>query len=158
MILVRGFLAALMLLLILLCACCRSSHWATVPLGNGWPWVWRAAMWRCSTTPSLTSTSCTCTKAAFFHSSSPTVVSTRGRAAFIYYRPVSKKVSFHFYLAIIVFNVWVVPDFGMNPILPHEGRHDQMRDVHEVVCYSSWWQQCFTTCNRTCKQGKQTWW
>lgn len=53
----------------------RSSLWATVLRASGWLSAWKAAMWRCSTTPNLTSTSYTFTRAAFSLSSLPTVVS-----------------------------------------------------------------------------------
>ncbi|KAL0168027.1 hypothetical protein M9458_036249, partial [Cirrhinus mrigala] len=50
-----------------------SFHWATVLRASGWLSAWKAATWRCSTTPNLTSTSCTFTRAAFSLSSLPTV-------------------------------------------------------------------------------------
>lgn len=58
-----------------LSASCRYSPLGIAQLGSGWLWAWRAATWRCCTTPSPTSTSCTCTRAACYPSSSPTAVS-----------------------------------------------------------------------------------
>lgn len=56
------------------CFMYRSSHWATAQRVSGWLWAWRAAMWRCSTTPSRTSISSTCMRAVCCPSNSPTVV------------------------------------------------------------------------------------
>lgn len=59
----------------------RSSLWATVQPGNGSPWAWRAATWRCCTIPSLTSISSTCTRAASSPSNLPTAVRMNLRKA-----------------------------------------------------------------------------
>lgn len=56
------------------CFMYRSSHWATAQRVSGWLWAWRAAMWRCSTTPSQTSISSICMRAVCCLSNSPTVV------------------------------------------------------------------------------------
>ena len=60
---------------IITCFHSRSFLWATARLESGWPWGWKTAMWRCCMSPSPTSTSSTCTRAACCRSSSLTVVS-----------------------------------------------------------------------------------
>lgn len=60
---------------IVTCSHSRSFLWATAQPENGWPWGWKTATWRCCMSPSPTSTSSTCTRAACCRSSSPTVVS-----------------------------------------------------------------------------------
>lgn len=75
--------------------CCRSSRWATVPLESGWLWAWRAATWRCFTTPSRTNTSFTCTKAASSRSSLPTAVCKDTRYVSTTSRPMSYRDDVH---------------------------------------------------------------
>ena len=52
-----------------LCPLSRYFLWGIVRRESGWRWGWRVVMWRCSTSPSQTSTSSTSTRAVCFPSS-----------------------------------------------------------------------------------------